>query len=67
VAGERAALRTLEWMLRGVGLSVVVAVVVSHVWFALIPIDQFTGDSWAVFSPFPFGSIDVETTSTATS
>lgn len=66
-AGERAALRTLEWMLRGVGLFGVVAVVVSHVWFALIPIDQFTGDSWAVFSPFPLGSIDVETSPTTTS
>ncbi len=61
-ADERAALRTLEWTLRGVGLLVVVAIVVSHVWFALIPIEQFTGNSWTVFSPFPFGSIDVEVT-----
>ncbi|WP_303709666.1 MULTISPECIES: hypothetical protein [Microbacterium] len=65
--GERAALRTLEWTLRGVGLLVVVAIVVSHVWFALIPIEQFTGDSWSVFSPFPFGTIDVEVTPMTTS
>lgn len=66
-ADERAALRTLEWTLRGVGLLVVVAIIVSHVWFALIPLEQFTGDSWTVFSPFPFGAIDVEVTPMITS
>ena len=66
-ADERTALRTLERTLRGVGLLVVAAIVVSHVWFALIPIEQFTGDSWSVVSPFPFGSIDVEVTPMTTS
>ncbi|MBP3977130.1 hypothetical protein [Microbacterium sp. BLY] len=45
----------------------VVAIIVSHVWFALIPLEQFTGDSWTVFSPFPFGAIDVEVTPMTTS
>lgn len=66
-ADERTALRTLEWAQYGVGLLVVVAIIVSHVWFALIPLEQFTGDSWTVFSPFPFGAIDVEVTPMTTS
>lgn len=60
-ADERAALRTLERAIRGAGLLVAIALVVSHVWFQLIPLEQFSSESWSVFSPFPLGVIDVVT------
>lgn len=56
---ERAALRTLERAIQGSGLLVAIALVVSHVWFQLIPLEQFSSGSWSVFSPFPLGVIDV--------
>lgn len=56
---ERAALRTLERAIQGSGLLVAIALVVSHVWFQLIPLEQFSSSSWSVFSPFPLGVIDV--------
>lgn len=39
---------------------VVFAIVVSQVWFRLVSIEEFTSGSWSIFSPFPFGAIDVE-------
>lgn len=60
-ADERAARRTLERAIRGAGLLVAIALVVSHVWFQLIPLEQFSSGSWSVFSPFPLGVIDVVT------
>lgn len=59
---ERAALRTLERALRAVGLFALVAIVVSHAWMMMIPLEQFSSESWSVFSPFPFGVIDVDVT-----
>lgn len=59
---ERIALRTLDRAAAGIGVLAVVAIVVSHVWFQLIPVhDLLSSGSWAVFSPFPFGMIDVST------
>ncbi|MFS6530383.1 hypothetical protein V8Z69_10950 [Microbacterium aurugineum] len=49
----------LERAIRGAGLLVAVALVVSHVWFQLIPLEQVSSGSWSVFSPFPLGVIDV--------
>ncbi|KKX99782.1 hypothetical protein [Microbacterium sp. Ag1] len=59
---ERAALRALNRAAIGIAALVAVAIVVSHVWFFLIPMEGFTSGSWTVFSPFPFGNIDVTTT-----
>ncbi|MBN6191203.1 hypothetical protein JQN58_30515 [Aneurinibacillus sp. BA2021] len=61
-ADERAALRTLERAMYGAGVLVVIAVVVSQVWFQSIDLEQFTSGSWSVVSPFPLGIIDVSTT-----
>jgi len=58
---ERAAVRTLDRAAAGIGILAVVAVVVSHVWFQLVPLDGLMSGSWTVFSPFPFGTIDVST------
>lgn len=58
---ERAALKTLERAIQGAGLLVAVALVVSHVWFQLTPLEHFSSGSWTYFSPFPFGVIDVVT------
>lgn len=59
---ERGALKDLNRAAIGVGALVAVAIVVSHVWFFLIPMEGFTSGSWTVVSPFPFGNIDVTTT-----
>lgn len=59
---ELVALRILDRAAITVGVLVVVAAVVSVVWFRMIPIHDFTGGSWSVFSPFPFGVINVEIT-----
>ena len=61
-ADERAALRTLERAMYGAGVLVVIAVVVSQVWFQSIDLEQFTSGSWSVVSPFPLGIIDGITT-----
>ncbi|MGW9159169.1 hypothetical protein [Microbacterium sp. NPDC055665] len=58
---ERAALRTLERAIQGAGLLVAIALVVSHVWFQLTPLEHFSSGSWSYFSPFPLGVIDVVT------
>lgn len=57
---ELVALRILDRAAIAVGALAVVAAVVSGVWFRMIPIEEFTGGSWSVFSPFPFGVINVE-------
>lgn len=57
-----AALRTLDRAAIGVCALVVAAIVISQVWFQLIPLEGFTSGSWSVFSPFPFGVIDVDVT-----
>ncbi|UTT53200.1 hypothetical protein [Microbacterium maritypicum] len=59
---EHGALKVLNRAAIGVGVLVAVAIVISHVWFFLIPMEGFTSGSWTVFSPFPFGNIDVTTT-----
>lgn len=57
---ELAARRTLNRSAFAVVGIVVLAIVVSHVWFRLVPIEGFMSGSWVIFSPFPFGTIDVE-------
>lgn len=61
-SGEHTALTTLNRAAIGVSALVGLAIIVSLVWFFLIPMEGFTSGSWTVFSPFPFGSIDVTTT-----
>lgn len=59
---EPTALRTLDRAAIGVAVLVVVAVIVSVVWFRMTPLEGFSSGSWSVFSPFPFGVINVEVT-----
>lgn len=59
---EHAALRTLDRSAIAVAALVVVAIVVSQVWFQMVPLDDFNDGSWSLFSPFPFGNINVEIT-----
>ena len=59
---EHGAVKVLNRAAIGVGALVIVAIVVSRVWFFMIPMEGFTPGSWTVFSPFPFGNIDVTTT-----
>ncbi|WP_270366710.1 hypothetical protein [Microbacterium algeriense] len=59
---EHTALKTLHRAAIGVSALVGLAIIVSLVWFFLIPMEGFNSGSWTVFSPFPFGSIDVTTT-----
>jgi energy-converting hydrogenase Eha subunit E len=56
---ERSALKILDRTMVGVGVLVVVAIVVSQVWLHMIPLEEFMAGSASVFSPFPFGFIDV--------
>ncbi|MDQ0727233.1 hypothetical protein [Microbacterium sp. W4I20] len=56
---ERAALRTLDRAALIVIVLVVAASVISWVWFGMIPIDEFLRGRASVFSPFPFGLINV--------
>lgn len=60
-AQESTAVRTLDRAAAGIGVLTVVAIVVSQVWFQQIPLHELTSGSWSVFSPFPFGFIDVTT------
>lgn len=58
---ERMALRILDRAAIGIGVLVIVAVVVSQVWFRMIPITDFMSGSFSFFSPFPFGFIESST------
>lgn len=58
-ADQAAALRTLRrGMVATVALALA-AVVISMVWFRLVPIEDFVNGGGSIFSPFPFGLIDV--------
>ncbi|KJL24404.1 hypothetical protein RN51_01001 [Microbacterium oxydans] len=59
---EASALGTLNRAAIGIAALVGVAIIVSLFWFFQIPLEGFTSGSWTVFSPFPFGSIDVTST-----
>lgn len=61
-ADDPAALRTLTRATVAVSVLVVVAVLVSQVWFFTVSIEGFNSGSWSIFSPFPFGLIEVEIT-----
>jgi len=56
---EAAALRILDRSVTGVCVLVAVAIVVSQLWFHLIPIGDVLAGTTSVLSPFPFGFIDV--------
>ena len=59
---EAVAMRILDRSVTGVCVLVGVAIVVSQVWFHLIPIADFMAGTASVVSPFPFGLIDVTNT-----
>lgn len=62
-ATERDALRMLDRAARAVVIIVVASAVIAHVWFALIPITDFSpGGSYAFWYPFPFGSVSTDVT-----
>lgn len=54
------AMRYLDRGAALIAIFVVVSVIISQVWFAMIPITAWDG-SGAFFYPFPFGSVDLET------
>ncbi|WP_223624025.1 hypothetical protein [Microbacterium sp. EST19A] len=57
---ESTALRTLDRAALIVVALVIVAIVVSWVWLRLVPIEDFARGGGTIFSPFPFGFIDVD-------
>jgi hypothetical protein len=59
---ESVGLRILDRSASGVVLLVIVAIVVSQVWFRMIPLEDFVAGTAPVFSPFPFGFIEVTNT-----
>ncbi|CAH0263137.1 hypothetical protein SRABI76_03539 [Microbacterium oxydans] len=59
---ELVALRILDRAAIAIVVLAVVAMAVSVVWFRMIPIQDFTGGSWSVFGPFPFGVVSVDIT-----
>jgi len=59
-----AASRVLDRAALVVKIVALVAIVVAQVWFALTPLEDFATRGGWIISPFPFGSIEV-TTSTA--
>lgn len=60
---EATALQILDRAVIGIVVLVVVAILVSQVWFRLIPIQDFMSGSFSFFSPFPFGTIESSTPS----
>ncbi|MDX2375982.1 hypothetical protein M4I32_04125 [Microbacterium sp. LRZ72] len=56
---EDAAIRTLDRAALAVMIATAVSVVLAQVWFSLIPLEGING-SGTYFWPFPFGSVDFE-------
>ena len=54
------ALRYLDRAAAAIVIITVASVVISQIWFALIPITEWDGTG-AFFYPFPFGSVDMDT------
>jgi hypothetical protein len=59
---ESVAVRILDRSAAGVVVLVIVAIVVSQVWFRMIPLEGFMAGTASIFSPFPFGFIEVTNT-----
>ena len=59
--GVASALRVLDRAAVAIGVLVAVSILVSQVWFALIPITEWDGTG-TFFYPFPFGAVDMGTT-----
>lgn len=53
------AMRYLDRAAAGIVILVVASLVISYVWFSLIPITDWNG-SGTFFFPFPFGAVDVD-------
>ncbi|MCS3841895.1 hypothetical protein [Microbacterium sp. AK031] len=58
---ETTAVRSLDRAAAAIAILVIVSIVISWVWFRMIPITEWDGTG-TVFAPFPFGSIDVAIT-----
>lgn len=58
---QASAMKYLDRAAAGIAILVVLSVIVSQVWFGLIPITDWDG-AGTFFYPFPFGSVDLVTT-----
>ena len=61
-----AAIRIIDRAAAVISILAVASVVISQVWFALIPITDWDGTG-AFFYPFPFGAVDMQITPLQTS
>lgn len=59
-ANVPSAIRYLDRAAAAVVILAVASLVISHVWFAMIPITEWNGTG-TFFYPFPFGSVELET------
>lgn len=57
---QASAMRYLDRSAALIAILVVVSVIISQVWFAMIPITEWDG-AGTFFYPFPFGSVDLVT------
>jgi hypothetical protein len=60
-----AATRVLDRAGLVVKIVAIVAIVVAQVWFALVPMEDFATRGGSIISPFPFGIIEVTTSTDA--
>ncbi|WP_460795129.1 hypothetical protein [Microbacterium sp. GXF0217] len=58
-ADEAGAIRMIDRVAAVIAIVTAAGILISYVWFALTPLPD-PGASYAVFSPFPFASIDVD-------
>ncbi|MGK9146436.1 hypothetical protein KXS11_02255 [Plantibacter flavus] len=57
---EAAALRVIKRSMIAIVVVLVASVVISHVWFALLPVDEWDGVNTFFVYPFPFGSVSLD-------
>lgn len=58
---EAAALRTLDRTAMVVVFVALASLIVSQVWFALLPLEEFVEHGGSLWYPFPFGAVTIET------
>ncbi|GGD74015.1 hypothetical protein [Microbacterium murale] len=58
---EVSAVRSLDRAAAAIAILVVVSIIISWIWFRMIPITDWDGTG-TIFAPFPFGTMDVTIT-----
>lgn len=58
---EASAMRSLDRAAAAIAILVVVSIIISWIWFRMIPITDWDGTG-TIFAPFPFGTMDVTIT-----